>query len=89
MKDVSGLLDEIINLIEGDVGEIKKLARNGRLDHGTSQDLCRYSSTVLDLNQSLEDRERAEKNKIARMSTKELEESILKKAKELSEKISK
>lgn len=85
MRDVSSLLDKVIDLVEGDVDEIEKLSRNGKLDHGTSQDLCRYSSTLLDLNQTLEERERAEKNKVARMSTEELE----KKARELLEKRSK
>lgn len=73
MKDVSKLLDKVIDLIEGDVNEIGKLAGTGKLEHGVSSDLCRYSATLLDLNQSLEERERAERTKVSRMSTEELE----------------
>lgn len=81
MAEVTGLLQQVISLIEKDVQEIQKLSAEGKLAHLVAQDLVRYSGALLDLSQTLDLKQKEEKNSLSKLST----EQLMKKAKEIIE----
>ena len=72
-KDPAKLLSYALALIDKDMRHIKRLAKKGKLDPRSSQDLARYSSALLSLTDSIEKRDKEAKSKLSKLSTPELE----------------
>lgn len=71
-RDVTELLNKVIDLIEVDVDKIAKLSSKGKLNQWASADLRGYSKALLDLTSTVTAKEKEEKGKLSRMTTEEL-----------------
>jgi hypothetical protein len=70
--DANSLLERVVSLIETDIGHIAKKLKRGKLDHDSASDLTKYSNALLALTDTIEAKDKQEKNKLAKMSTEEL-----------------
>lgn len=72
-KSPRDLLNDVLELIQGDIERINDLAAKGKLEHSVTQDLCRYGSTLLEISKD-QDQVRKERQKtIGQLTTEDLE----------------